>query len=96
MYKRQLLECPQRGILVNEINHTMEFRNSIEPTGVNIPGRIIDWVIQVAQRQGTRGNLASQASQASLANQMTPSEIGVGSEVKSHGARTSVALEGTR
>jgi [lysine-biosynthesis-protein LysW]--L-2-aminoadipate ligase len=43
-----LLECPRRGLLVSEINHTMEFRNSIEPTGVNIPGRIIDFVLDVA------------------------------------------------
>lgn len=40
-----LLECPRRGLLVSEINHTMEFRNSIEPTGVNIPGRMIEWVV---------------------------------------------------
>lgn len=33
-----LLECPVRGLLVNEINHSMEFRNSIDVTGVNIPG----------------------------------------------------------
>lgn len=44
-----LLECPQRGLLISEINHTMEFRNSIEPTGVNIPGRIIDFVLDVAR-----------------------------------------------
>jgi len=43
-----LLECPERGLLVSEINHTMEFRNSIAPTGVNIPGRVIDWVIHRA------------------------------------------------
>jgi [lysine-biosynthesis-protein LysW]--L-2-aminoadipate ligase len=30
------------GFLVNEVNHTMEFKNSIEPTGVDIPGRMID------------------------------------------------------
>jgi [lysine-biosynthesis-protein LysW]---L-2-aminoadipate ligase len=42
-----LLECPRRGLLVSEINHTMEFRNSIEPTGVNIPGRIVDFVLDV-------------------------------------------------
>ncbi|MGA1849103.1 MAG: lysine biosynthesis protein LysX [Thermoplasmatota archaeon] len=30
------------GFMVNEVNHTMEFKNSIEPTGVDIPGRMID------------------------------------------------------
>jgi acyl CoA:acetate/3-ketoacid CoA transferase len=27
----------------------MEFRNSIAPTGVNIPGKIVEYVIQVAE-----------------------------------------------
>ncbi|GAP64033.1 alpha-aminoadipate--LysW ligase LysX [Ardenticatena maritima] len=40
-----------RGLLVNEVNYTMEFRNSIAPTGVNIPARMIDYVVQVARRQ---------------------------------------------
>ena len=43
-----LLESPD-GIVVNEVNYTMEFRNSIQPTGVDIPGRIIDYLIKVAQ-----------------------------------------------
>ena len=33
------------GYLVNEVNYTMEFRNSIEPTGVNIPEKIVSHVI---------------------------------------------------
>jgi [lysine-biosynthesis-protein LysW]--L-2-aminoadipate ligase len=44
-----LLESPE-GLLVNEVNYTMEFRNSIETTGVNIPGRIVDFVLAVARR----------------------------------------------
>lgn len=40
------LECPQRGLLVNEINHSMEFRNSVETTGVDIPQRIASHVAQ--------------------------------------------------
>lgn len=47
-----LLECPARGLLVSEINHTMEFRNSVEPTGVDIPGRIIDHVLRAARAAG--------------------------------------------
>lgn len=56
-----LLECPERGLLISEINHTMEFRNSIEPTGVNIPGRIIDFAISAANKRtpSTRVPLAS-------------------------------------
>jgi [lysine-biosynthesis-protein LysW]---L-2-aminoadipate ligase len=43
-----VLEDPDRGFLVNEINHTMEFRNSIAPTGVDIPGRVVDYALTVA------------------------------------------------
>ena len=38
------------GIIVNEVNYTMEFRNSIKTTGVDIPAKIIDYV--VAQARG--------------------------------------------
>jgi [lysine-biosynthesis-protein LysW]--L-2-aminoadipate ligase len=43
-----LFEDPQRGLLVNEVNHTMEFRNSITTTGVNIPQRIAQFVLESA------------------------------------------------
>jgi [lysine-biosynthesis-protein LysW]--L-2-aminoadipate ligase len=36
------------GYLVNEVNYTMEFKNSITVTGVNIPSKIVDYVIKVA------------------------------------------------
>ena len=41
-----VLEDPERGLLVNEINATMEFRNSIAPTGVDIPEAMIDSVLE--------------------------------------------------
>jgi len=44
-----LLES-ERGLLVNEVNYTMEFRNSIDTTGVNIPGRVVDHILAVARR----------------------------------------------
>ena len=44
-----VLEHPERGLLVNEVNATMEFRNSIAPTGVDIPGRVADYVLAVAR-----------------------------------------------
>ncbi len=44
-----VFEDEQRGLLVNEVNYTMEFRNSIDTTGVNIPGRVIDYCLQVAK-----------------------------------------------
>jgi [lysine-biosynthesis-protein LysW]--L-2-aminoadipate ligase len=36
------------GLTVNEINHTMEFRNSILTTGVNIPERMVEYVLEQA------------------------------------------------
>ena len=38
------------GLLVNEVNYTMEFRNSIDTTGVNIPDKVIDYVISCANK----------------------------------------------
>ncbi|MFN8059272.1 MAG: lysine biosynthesis protein LysX [Vicinamibacterales bacterium] len=43
-----LFEDPDRGLLVNEVNYTMEFRNSIAPTNVNIPDRMVDFCLRVA------------------------------------------------
>lgn len=34
------------GLTINEINHTMEFRNSITTTGVNIPEKMVDFVLR--------------------------------------------------
>jgi [lysine-biosynthesis-protein LysW]--L-2-aminoadipate ligase len=43
-----VLESP-RGLLVSEINATMEFRNSSEPTGVDIAGAVADYALAVAR-----------------------------------------------
>ena len=40
-----LFEDPSRGLLVNEVNHTMEFRNSVPATGVDIPGLMATYVL---------------------------------------------------
>lgn len=45
-----ILECPRRGYLVNEINHSMEFRNSIETSGIDIPGLVADHAMHVAHQ----------------------------------------------
>jgi [lysine-biosynthesis-protein LysW]--L-2-aminoadipate ligase len=45
-----LLES-SHGLLVSEVNDTMEFRNSIDTTGVNIPARIVDYVLAVARQE---------------------------------------------
>ena len=44
-----LLEDPERGLLINEVNYTIEFRNSSAPTGVDIPQRILDYVVAVGE-----------------------------------------------
>ncbi|HEY8807140.1 MAG TPA: lysine biosynthesis protein LysX [Candidatus Limnocylindria bacterium] len=43
-----VLEAPE-GLLVIEVNYTMEFRNSIDTTGVNIPGRVVDYALALAK-----------------------------------------------
>jgi [lysine-biosynthesis-protein LysW]--L-2-aminoadipate ligase len=35
------------GLLINEVNHTMEFRNSEEPTGVSISEAILDYCLSL-------------------------------------------------
>lgn len=46
-----LLESPD-GLQVIEVNHTMEFRNSIDTTGVDIPGLVADHAIAAARAVG--------------------------------------------
>lgn len=43
-----LLEHPQRGYLVNEINHTMEFHTLAPTTGLDVAGVIVDYALDVA------------------------------------------------
>jgi [lysine-biosynthesis-protein LysW]--L-2-aminoadipate ligase len=40
-----VLEDPKRGLLVNEVNHTMEFRNSSTPTGVDIAAEVVTYAL---------------------------------------------------
>ena len=35
-----------KGLMINEINHTMEFKNSEKPTGVSISGEIIKYCLE--------------------------------------------------
>jgi [lysine-biosynthesis-protein LysW]---L-2-aminoadipate ligase len=44
-----ILEDPDRGYLINEVNHTMEFHSTVPLTGVDIPGMIVDYAISVAR-----------------------------------------------
>ena len=49
-----ILEAPDGRLLVSEVNHTPEFRNSIAPTGVDIAGRIVDRALEVADMKPGR------------------------------------------
>jgi [lysine-biosynthesis-protein LysW]--L-2-aminoadipate ligase len=44
-----LLENGDGALLVNEVNHTPEFHGAREATDVDIAGRIVDYVLQVAE-----------------------------------------------
>ena len=44
-----LLETKDGQLLVNEVNYTMEFRNSIHTTGVDIPAEVVKHVIKVGR-----------------------------------------------
>lgn len=46
-----LLEHPQRGYLINEINHTMEFHTLAPTTGIDVAGMLVDYALEVASRK---------------------------------------------
>lgn len=43
-----VLEDPQRGYLVNEVNHTMEFHTLAPVTGVNVAALMVDYTVEAA------------------------------------------------
>jgi len=44
-----VLEDPNRGYLINEVNHTMEFHTLAPTTGVDVAGLIVDFTLKVAK-----------------------------------------------
>jgi [lysine-biosynthesis-protein LysW]--L-2-aminoadipate ligase len=44
-----LVEHPEKGMLVNEINHTMEFHTVQPVSGIDIAGEIVDYVVKAAR-----------------------------------------------
>ena len=46
-----VFEEAERGLLVNEINHTMEFKNSSAPTGVDIAAEVVRYALSQARVQ---------------------------------------------
>jgi len=45
-----LVEHPQKGLVVNEINHTMEFHSAQPVSGVDIADEIVNYVVEIAQK----------------------------------------------
>ena len=44
-----LVEHPEKGMLVNEVNHTMEFHTAQPTSGVDIASEIVNYTIEVAK-----------------------------------------------
>ncbi len=45
IYGVDMMERADGSLVVHEVNHTTEFRNSIAPSGVDIPGKMMDYFI---------------------------------------------------
>lgn len=45
-----ILEDPQRGYLVNEVNSVPEFKNTVAVTGYNLPKKIIEYLISLVKK----------------------------------------------
>jgi len=46
-----IIEHPENGFQVNEINHTVEFHTAVPTTGIDIPNMIVDYLLAVAKRE---------------------------------------------
>jgi [lysine-biosynthesis-protein LysW]--L-2-aminoadipate ligase len=46
-----ILEHPDRGYLINEINHTMEFHTLMPITGVDVAGLMVEYLLKVAKHE---------------------------------------------
>jgi [lysine-biosynthesis-protein LysW]--L-2-aminoadipate ligase len=44
-----LVEHPEKGLIVNEVNHTMEFHSMQPISGIDIAGEIVEYVMCVAR-----------------------------------------------
>jgi [lysine-biosynthesis-protein LysW]--L-2-aminoadipate ligase len=44
-----LVEHPHKGLVVNEINHTMEFHTMQPVSGIDIAGEIVEYVMSIAR-----------------------------------------------
>ena len=44
-----LVEHPEKGLVVNEINHTTEFHTMQPLSGIDIAGEIVEYALSVAR-----------------------------------------------
>jgi len=44
-----LMESPE-GLMVHEVNYSTEFRNTVPVTGVDIPGILVDYMVELAKK----------------------------------------------
>ncbi|MCF6269543.1 MAG: lysine biosynthesis protein LysX [Melioribacteraceae bacterium] len=44
-----LFETKENKLMVNEVNYTMEFKNSIATTGVDIPKLVVDYILKIGR-----------------------------------------------
>jgi len=40
----------ENGLVVHEVNHTTEFKNTVKATGIDIPGKLLDYAISRAKK----------------------------------------------
>ena len=59
-----LMQDPSGKLWVNEVNHTMEFKNSVEPTGVDIPGKMVEAIIAMVANQSFNNQVKIQVTGA--------------------------------
>ena len=51
MFGVDLIEHPEKGLMVNEINHTMEFHTLQPVSGLDIAGEVANYVLEQAKRK---------------------------------------------
>ena len=44
------MESEDRGLLVHEVNNTTEFKNVMAQSKVDVPGMIVDYLIELSRK----------------------------------------------
>jgi [lysine-biosynthesis-protein LysW]--L-2-aminoadipate ligase len=70
-----VFEDADRGYLINEVNHTMEFHTLAPTTGVDIAGVMIDYTLKVAREAGAHVSTAAGLPVRSLTSKAVPAGV---------------------